>query len=60
MIQGASDFCDAPKDSEGLERFFGRAYRRVLLDEVGHFPHREAPGRVADAVLRLLETYARP
>ncbi len=37
--------------SEGLEAFFTGGYRRVVLESVGHFPHREAPGLVADAVL---------
>ncbi len=58
MIQGASDSCDAPKESEGLDQFFIGGYQRLLLDGVGHFPHREAPGLVADAVLGLLESYA--
>lgn len=51
MIQGLSDYCDAPQESEGLEAFFTGGYRRVVLENVGHFPHREAPGLVADAVL---------
>jgi pimeloyl-ACP methyl ester carboxylesterase len=52
MIQGLSDYCDAPDESEGLEAFFTGGYRRVVLENVGHFPHREAPGPVAEAVLR--------
>jgi len=51
MIQGLSDYCDAPEESEGLERFFTGSYRRIVLENVGHFPHREAPGLVAEAVL---------
>jgi pimeloyl-ACP methyl ester carboxylesterase len=51
MIQGLSDYCDAPEESEGLEAFFTGGYRRVVLENVGHFPHREAPGLVADAIL---------
>jgi pimeloyl-ACP methyl ester carboxylesterase len=51
MIQGLSDYCDAPEESEGLEAFFTSGYRRVVLENVGHFPHREAPALVADAVL---------
>ena len=51
MIQGLSDYCDAPEESEGLERFFTGGYHRVVLENVGHFPHREAPGLVADVVL---------
>jgi pimeloyl-ACP methyl ester carboxylesterase len=54
MIQGLSDYCDSPKQSEGLEAFFTGGYRRVVLENVGHFPHREAPGLVADAVLHHL------
>jgi pimeloyl-ACP methyl ester carboxylesterase len=51
MIQGGSDFCDRPAASAGLERHFTGGYRRTVLDGVGHFPHREAPGDVADLVL---------
>ena len=54
MIQGASDYCDPPSLSEGLERHFIGGYERVLLDAVGHFPHREAPAAVATAILRHL------
>jgi pimeloyl-ACP methyl ester carboxylesterase len=53
MIQGASDFCDAPEESEGLDEYFD-SYRRILLDGVGHFPHREAPTPVAQLVLHHL------
>jgi pimeloyl-ACP methyl ester carboxylesterase len=50
MIQGAEDRCDPPSGSVNLERYFTCAYRRVLLDGVGHFPHREAPDAVAQAI----------
>jgi pimeloyl-ACP methyl ester carboxylesterase len=56
MIQGQSDFCDAPRESESLESHFSRSYRRILLDGVGHFPHREAPTTVAEAILQFLGT----
>lgn len=59
MIQGALDYCDAPRESEGQEKFFSEGYRRVLLPRVGHFPHREAPEAVADAVVSLLEDHTR-
>jgi pimeloyl-ACP methyl ester carboxylesterase len=49
MVQGGSDFCDPPSSSEGLDDHFD-AYRRVILDGIGHFPHREAPDLVADLV----------
>jgi len=54
MIQGASDFCTEPASSEGREQFFTGGYRRLVLDGVGHFPSREAPELVADAVLEHL------
>jgi pimeloyl-ACP methyl ester carboxylesterase len=50
MIQGAHDRCDQPAGSEGLEGYFTGRYRRVLLDGVGHFPHREAPDAVAQHI----------
>jgi pimeloyl-ACP methyl ester carboxylesterase len=56
MIQGAEDRCDQPASSANQERYFTGGYQRVLLDSVGHFPHREAPEQVAsliDAHLRL-------
>jgi pimeloyl-ACP methyl ester carboxylesterase len=55
MIQGGSDFCDAPSESEGLEAHFTGGYQRLLLDGVGHFPHREAPAIVAGAIRRHLD-----
>jgi pimeloyl-ACP methyl ester carboxylesterase len=50
MGQGAEDRCDEPAGSEGQERFFTGGYRRIVLDGVGHFPHREAPEEVALAI----------
>lgn len=58
MVQGGSDFCDEPRSSQDMERFFTGGYRHIVLDGVGHFPHREAPGPVAQAVLRHLRAYA--
>jgi pimeloyl-ACP methyl ester carboxylesterase len=54
MIQGADDHCDPPSESEGQEKYFVGGYHRVLLEGVGHFPHREAPGVVADAIVNHL------
>lgn len=54
MIQGASDFCDEPASSEGLDRYFTGRYQRIVLDGVGHFPPREAPEAVARAIDRHL------
>jgi pimeloyl-ACP methyl ester carboxylesterase len=55
MIQGASDFCDPPSESETLERFFTAGYERIVVTEVGHFPHREAPATVAEPIVRWLQ-----
>lgn len=55
MIQGGADFCDEPASSEGMDRHFTGGYRRVVLDGVGHFPPREAPGAVADLLIAHLK-----
>jgi pimeloyl-ACP methyl ester carboxylesterase len=57
MIQGQADFCDAPKESENLDPYFSGEYRRVLLEGVGHFPHREAPTEVASTIGAFLSAY---
>lgn len=56
MIQGESDSCDPPSESEDQERYFRAGYKRLVLDGVGHFPHREAGDAVAEAVLSWIET----
>jgi pimeloyl-ACP methyl ester carboxylesterase len=56
MIQGGDDRCAEPSGSAGQERFFDGGYRRVVLDGVGHFPHREAPEEVSDAIEHHLHT----
>jgi pimeloyl-ACP methyl ester carboxylesterase len=48
MIQGGADTCDEPASSEGLDDYFDD-YTRLVLDGVGHFPHREAPEGVGAA-----------
>lgn len=59
MIQGADDRCDLPAASEDQAQFFTSGYSRLLLGGVGHFPHREAPDAVADAIDRHLTTTTR-
>jgi pimeloyl-ACP methyl ester carboxylesterase len=39
---------------ERIRASFTSGYRRVVLENPGHFSHREAPGLVADAVLDIL------
>lgn len=55
MIQGGDDRCDEPSGSVNQERFFDGGYRRVVLDGVGHFPHREAPEEVSRAIEHRLQ-----
>jgi pimeloyl-ACP methyl ester carboxylesterase len=59
MIQGAADSCDAQTESECLERYFTGPYKRVLLDRIGHFPHREDPDVVATTLLLHLNAFSR-
>ena len=54
MIQGGMDYCDEPSSSDGLDAYFTGGYRRIVLGDVGHFPPREAPDAVADAVIEHL------
>lgn len=51
VIHGGADTCNHPDSSAGRERFFAGSYARTVLDGVGHFPQREAPGAVSQAVL---------
>ncbi|WP_294395564.1 alpha/beta hydrolase [uncultured Sphingomonas sp.] len=51
MIQGAADACDPPGESAGLDEYFTAGYQRIVLPDVGHFPQREAPDAVADALV---------
>jgi pimeloyl-ACP methyl ester carboxylesterase len=52
VLHGGADTCNHPDSSLGRERLFSGPYRRELLDGIGHFPHREAPKDVADAIAR--------
>ncbi|WP_225769951.1 alpha/beta fold hydrolase [Inquilinus sp. Marseille-Q2685] len=54
MLHGARDGDNLPDTSAGKEAFFGNGYERRVLDGVGHFVPREAPGEVVAAVRRLL------
>lgn len=55
FIHGAADACDLPAGADGQEAAFPAGYERVLLPGVGHFPHRENPGAVAEAIRRQLQ-----
>jgi len=54
MIQGGSDATVLPQSTEGKEKFFTAGYRRLVLNGVGHFPTREAPGVVANSLIEHL------
>ena len=54
VIHGGSDPCNDPSSSEGREGFFAGQYQRIVLDGVGHFPQREAPEAVSEAIVRFL------
>ncbi len=57
VLHGAIDTCNHPASSAGKERFFTSAYRRELLDGVGHFPQREAPDEVARHILAFVDAH---
>jgi pimeloyl-ACP methyl ester carboxylesterase len=57
MIQGDSDECDPPAESQGQAPHFKGPYDRVLLRGVGHFPAREAPHKVAEATVGHLNSF---
>jgi pimeloyl-ACP methyl ester carboxylesterase len=58
MIQDGDDRYDEPAGSSNQDRWFTGGYRRIVLDDVGHFPHREAPDAVAQAIDRHLASEA--
>ncbi|MET2829266.1 alpha/beta fold hydrolase [Mesorhizobium shangrilense] len=54
VIHGGADPCNDPSTSEGKEQFFTGPYRRFVVDGAGHFPQREAPTVVANALVPFL------
>lgn len=52
VLHGGADTCNHPDSSKGRETFFTGPYERQVLDGIGHFPQREAPNAVANAILR--------
>ena len=57
LLHGVEDRCELVETTEGAERHFTAAYRRVLLEGVGHFPQREAPETVAGVILEHLRRH---
>lgn len=56
VIHGGSDPCNDPSTSDGKSHYFAGHYERIVLDGVGHFPQREAPLAVAEAVVKFLQS----
>jgi pimeloyl-ACP methyl ester carboxylesterase len=52
VLHGGVDTCNHPDGSKGKEHFFMGLYEQTELEGIGHFPHREAPKQVADAIMR--------
>jgi len=55
VLHGEADTCNAPETSAGREALFSGPYHRQLLPGVGHFPQREAPQAVAEAILQFCQ-----
>ena len=55
-IQGEQDGVNPPEVSAHVHEKFAGPFERILLPGVGHFPTREAPEVVADALLHFLES----
>jgi pimeloyl-ACP methyl ester carboxylesterase len=51
LLHGLADTCLLPESSEGKDHLFSATYERVLLANVGHFPQREAPEAVIEAII---------
>ena len=56
-IGGMEDSCELAETTDGAGRYFTNGYRRVLLDDSGHFPQREQPKETAAAILEHLKGY---
>jgi pimeloyl-ACP methyl ester carboxylesterase len=54
VIHGGGDPCNDPSTSDEKEKFFAGHYQRIVLDGIGHFPQREAPEMVGDAIVAFL------
>jgi pimeloyl-ACP methyl ester carboxylesterase len=51
VLHGEIDACNDPATSAGKEKFFTNRYVRKVLPNVGHFPQREDPERVAGEII---------
>jgi pimeloyl-ACP methyl ester carboxylesterase len=55
VLHGEADGVNPPHTSAGKEAFFSGRYVRRVLSGIGHFPQREAPRQVAQALLDFLD-----
>ena len=56
VIHGGADAVNPPQTSAGKEQWFSGPYRRIVLEGVGHFPQRERPTQVAEALIDFFKT----
>jgi pimeloyl-ACP methyl ester carboxylesterase len=54
VLHGELDGASLPATSAHKEHFFQGRYERHVLPGVGHFPQREAPVKVAQAILKFI------
>jgi pimeloyl-ACP methyl ester carboxylesterase len=52
VINGGADTCDPPSSFEEIDHHFTNRFELLTLDDVGHFPPREAPDAVGKALVR--------
>jgi pimeloyl-ACP methyl ester carboxylesterase len=55
VLHGGADGVSLPATSANKEPFFSARYERQILPGVGHFPQREAPKKVAEAILNFVK-----
>ena len=54
VLHGALDGASLPATSDNKKHFFSGRYERQVMPGVGHFPQREAPQKVAEAILTFI------
>jgi pimeloyl-ACP methyl ester carboxylesterase len=54
VLHGALDGASLPATSANKAQFFSGRYERQVMPGVGHFPQREAPAKVAAAILKFI------
>lgn len=54
VIHGGADPCNDPATSEGKNHLFSARYERLVLDNLGHFPQRQAPNQLLACIIPFL------